>query len=269
MNAGYKGSPKLAQRCRPGYFSERAHFAYNRYLPQGTPVIAREGEMRLTRGLIYTVLVCGLSFVSCAYAELVKGLDYSVIEPARPVGSGKKIEVLEFFWYGCPHCSRLEPHLVAWLKREPADVDFKRVPAAFRESWLPLARAHYALQALGLAGKLHGELFAAVHDQKTLDIKTLADDPAPLFDWMAGKGVERKKFADAYNSPAVAARTRSTIETTGKYALPDVPAVVVGGRYVIAPSMAAYSDGDKKNYDLLFTNIDQLIAQARRDRAQK
>jgi thiol:disulfide interchange protein DsbA len=225
--------------------------------------------MRLTRGLICAVLGCVLSFASCAYAELVKGRDYSVIEPAQPVGSGKKIEVLEFFWYGCPHCSRLEPHLNAWLKRKPADADFKRLPAAFRESWLPLARAHYALQALGLADKLHGELFAAIHDQKTLDIKMLVGDPAPLFDWMAAKGVDRKKFADAYNSPAIAARTQSTIETTGKYALPDVPAVVINGRYLIMPSMPAYSDGDKKNYDLLFRNIDQLIAQARRDLAQK
>jgi len=221
--------------------------------------------MRPTRGLIYAVLACVLSFVSCACAEMVKGRDYSVIEPAQPVGSGRKIEVLEFFWYGCPHCSRLEPHLNAWLKHKPADADFKRVPAAFRESWLPLARAHYALQALGLADKMHGELFAAIHDQKTLDIKTLAGDPAPLFDWMAAKGVDRKKFATAYNSPAVAARTQSTIETTGKYALPDVPAIVINGRYLIALSMAGYSGGDEKDYELLFRNIDQLIAQARRE----
>jgi len=225
--------------------------------------------MRMTRGLIYAVLACMLSFVSSAYAELVKGRDYSVIEPAQPVGSGGKIEVLEFFWYGCPHCNRLEPHLNAWLKRKPADADFKRVSAAFRESWLPLARAHYTLQALGLADKLHGELIAAIHDQKTLAIKTLGDDPAPLFDWMAAKGVDRKKFVDAYNSPAVVARTRTTIETTRKYALPDVPAVVINGRYVLALSMAAYSDGDKKKYDVFFRNVDQLIAQTRRDLARK
>jgi thiol:disulfide interchange protein DsbA len=225
--------------------------------------------MRLTRRLIYTVLACVLSFVSCAHAELVKGLDYSVIEPAQPVSSGRKIEVLEFFWYGCPHCRQLEPHLNAWLKRKQADVDFKRVPAAFRESWLPLTRAYYALQALGLADKLHGELFAAIHDQRSLETTTLAGDPAPLFDWMAAKGVDRKKFADAYNSPAVAARSQSTIDTTGKYALPDVPAVVINGRYLIAPSMAAYSGGDKKDFDLLFRNIDELIARALRELAQK
>lgn len=224
--------------------------------------------MKIMRGCIYVLLLCAVS-AGFARAELVKGRDYLVIEPAQPVSSGRKIEVLEFFWYGCPHCNRLEPHLNAWLKRKPADADFRRVPAAFRESWLPLARAQYALQSLGLADKLHGELFAAIHDQKTLDIKTLARDPAPLFDWVAGKGVDRKKFAAAYNSPEVTARTQSTIETTGKYALPDVPAVVINGRYLIAPSMAGYSDGDKKNYDLLFRNIDQLIAQARRDLAQK
>jgi thiol:disulfide interchange protein DsbA len=221
------------------------------------------------RGLICAVLACVLSFASCAYAELVKGRDYSVIEPAQPVGSGSKIEVLEFFWYGCPHCSRLEPHLNAWLKRKPADAEFKRVPAAFRESWLPLTRAFYAMQTLQVGDKLHGELFAAAHDQKTLDYKTLARDPSPLFDWMAAKGVDRKQFADTYNSPAVAARSQSTIETTGRYALLDVPAVVVNGRYLIALSMAAYADGDKKRYDLFFKNIDLLIAQARRNPARK
>jgi thiol:disulfide interchange protein DsbA len=225
--------------------------------------------MRLTQGFAYAVLACVLSFVSCAYADLVKGRDYSVLEPAQPVSSGGKIEVLELFWYGCPHCNRLEPHLNAWLKRRPADVDFKRVPAAFRESWLPLARTQYALQALGLADKLHGELFAAINDQKTLDIKNLAGDPAPLFDWMAAKGVDRKQFSDAYNSPAVVARTQGTIEATKKYALPDVPAIVINGRYLIPLSMAAYADGDKKKYELFFKNIDQLIAQSRRDIAQK
>ena len=98
--------------------------------------------MRLTRGLIYALMACVLSFVSCAYAELVKGRDYSVIEPAQPVGSGTRIEVLEFFWYGCPHCNRLEPHLNAWRKRKPADADFRRVPAAFRASWLAPGRPH-------------------------------------------------------------------------------------------------------------------------------
>jgi thiol:disulfide interchange protein DsbA len=226
--------------------------------------------MRLTRGFVCAVMACVLfPFMNSAGADLVKGRDYSLIEPAQPVGGGGKIEVLEFFWYGCPHCIRLEPKLNAWLKRMPADVDFKRVPAAFRESWLPLARAQYALQALGLADKLHGELFSAIHERKTLDIKTLAANPAPLFDWMAANGVDRKEFADAYHSPAVAARAKNTIETTRKYALPDVPAVVINGRFLIALSMAGYSNGDSKNYELLFKNIDQLIAQARQNLPQK
>src|SRR5512145_668833 len=121
-----------------------------------------------------------LSMSAGASAQLTPGKDYRVINPPQPTDSGKKIEVLEFFWYGCPHCNNLQPPLRAWLKQKPADVEFKRVPAVFADSWLPLTRAYYALDAMGLVEKLHHDVFAAIHEQKI----RLSDEKV-LFDWMA------------------------------------------------------------------------------------
>src|SRR5574342_688552 len=80
-----------------------------------------------------------------AAAQAVAGKDYRLLNPRQPTDSGKKVEVIEFFWYGCPHCSSLQPSLRAWLKRKPADVEFKRVPAVFQDSWMPLTKAYYEI----------------------------------------------------------------------------------------------------------------------------
>ena len=101
-----------------------------------------------------------------ASAQLVAGRDYQPVKPPQPTDSGNKVEMIEFFWYGCPHCNALQPSLQAWLKRKPADVEFKRQPAVFQESWVPLTQLYYTLDAMGLVEKLHHEVFAAIHDQK-------------------------------------------------------------------------------------------------------
>jgi thiol:disulfide interchange protein DsbA len=145
---------------------------------------------RLAAWLLTFMLSTGAS------AQLVEGRDYLVINPPQNPGAGKTVEVIEFFWYACPHCNSLQPSLRAWLKRKPADVEFRRIPAAFRESWLQLARTYYAIEAMGLVDKLHHDVFEAIHEKRTLDPKALLSDPAPLFDWVAAKGVDRQKFAD-------------------------------------------------------------------------
>src|SRR5688500_11003782 len=99
-----------------------------------------------------------LSFAAGAYAQ-VPGKDFTPVTPPQPTESGNKIEVIEFFSYACPHCSTLEGPLTAWLKKKPADVEFKRVPVVFHETWAPLARLYYTLEALGAVDKLHGEVF--------------------------------------------------------------------------------------------------------------
>ncbi|MFN7086468.1 MAG: thiol:disulfide interchange protein DsbA/DsbL [Burkholderiales bacterium] len=204
-----------------------------------------------------------LGIATGAAAQLVAGRDYRLVEPPQPTDSGKKIEVLEFFWYGCPHCNNLQPALNAWLKRKPADVDFRRVPAVFQDSWVPLTKVFYALEAMGLLEKLHHDVFAAVHEQKIR-----LQDPKILFDWIATKGVDRQKFIDTYNSFAVQGRTQRSIDMTRNYDIPGTPALVIDGRYLTAPSLTLKAD-KTIDYDRFFKVVDQLIAMARKNHGGK
>lgn len=209
------------------------------------------------------LLAAGLSLCLTAQAQLTAGKDYVPVQPPQPTDSGGKIEVLEFFWYGCPHCNNLQPSLQAWLKRKPADVELKHVPAVFQDSWLPLTRAYYTIEAMGLVGKLHQEMFATLHRQRV----QLRDANA-IFDWAAAKGVDRKKFADTYNSFGVNGRTQRSIELTRKFDIPGTPALVIDGKYLTAPSMTLKADRTV-DYDRFFQVVDGLIAEARKGKKGK
>lgn len=198
-----------------------------------------------------------------AAAQLVAGRDYRPISPPQPTDSGAKVEVLEFFWYGCPHCNTLQPALRAWLKRKPADVDFKRVPAVFQDSWMPLTKAFYAIDAMGLTEKLHHDVFAAIHEQKAR-----LQEPKVLFDWVASKGVDKQKFIDTYNSFAVQGRAQRSVDMTRNYDIPGTPALTIDGKYLTAPSMTLKTDRSI-DYDRFFQVVDQLIALARKNHGSK
>ena len=200
--------------------------------------------------------------------EMSAGREYRLLPLPQPADSGKNVEVIEFFWYGCPHCNNMQASLDAWLKSKPADVIFKRQPAAFDKDWLQLARAYYAIEAMGLVDKLHLPLFAAIHDKRELSPKALVKDPTPLFDWVAKQGVDRQKFMDTYNSFGVNARTQRTITVTSNYDVPGTPALIVDGRYLTAPSLVLNPD-NSLNYPRFFQVLDQLIATARQNRAGK
>jgi len=214
------------------------------------------------------LLACLAAFAPARAQPPIAGKDYQVIKPPQPTESGNKVEVLEFFWYGCPHCAHLQPSLRAWLKRKPADVDLKHQPAAFQDSWLQLARTYYAIESLGLTEKLHYDLFEAIHDRRVLDPAALARDPKSLFDWVAAKGVDRKRFMDAYNSFAVVSKTQRTIDLTMRYDIPGTPALVIDGRYLASPSMTLKADRTI-DYDRFFQVVDQLTAMARKNRGAK
>jgi protein dithiol oxidoreductase (disulfide-forming) len=199
------------------------------------------------------------AFVAATAGAQVAGRDYHVMKSPQPTDARNKIEVLEFFWYGCPHCHSLQRPLDAWLKRKPADVEFRRVPAVFQESWLPLTRAYYTLEAMGIAEKLHQDVFTAIHDQKVR-----LHDPKVLFDWVASKGVDRQKFIDTYNSFGVQSRARGAMEATRNYDIPGTPAIVVHGRYLTAPSMVL-TPARTIDYDRYFKVLDEVIALARKN----
>jgi thiol:disulfide interchange protein DsbA len=220
--------------------------------------------MKISRWV--TAFAFGLALATTAVSSLaqaVAGRDYRTLASPQPVTSGSRIEVLEFFYYGCPHCSNLQGPLAAWLKRKPADVEFKRTPAVFQESWVPLTKAYFTIEAMGLVDKLHHDIFMAVHEKKLR-----LQDQKVLFDWVAGQGVDRQKFMETFNSFAVQSRSQRAKEVTANYDIPGTPAVIVDGRYLTAPSLTLNPD-NSINYDRYFKVLDDVIALARKARGAK
>ena len=212
--------------------------------------------------LRHLVTVLCLSLAATSALAQVAGKDFQPINPPQPTQNANKVEVIEFFSYACPHCESLQAPLGVWLKRKPADVEFRRVPAVFQDSWLPLARIYYTLEAMGLVDRLHHDVFTAIHKQKLR-----LQDTKVLFDWVATKGVDKQKFADTYNSFSVQSLTQRAPETTRRYNVPFTPALVVDGRYLTGPSMT--STGNNLDYDRFFKVVDQMIAGARKKGASK
>ena len=161
------------------------------------------------------------------------------LKPPIPVESGGKIEVLEFFWYGCIHCYNLEPQVEAWLKRLPKDVEFRRVPAVFNERWGLDATIFYAMEAMELLDKLHRPLFDAIHKQR---LRT--DDEQALSEWLTKQGVDAKKFMETMKSFGVRSKTRRAIQQTIAYKIDGTPAMAVHGRYTVSaqPNMMQVVD---------------------------
>jgi thiol:disulfide interchange protein DsbA len=201
----------------------------------------------IKRALAGACLSLGLGLAALPALAVEAGKDYVEIPP-QPVETRTKVEVIEFFWYRCPHCAQLEPDLQAWLKKLPRNVQFKRQPAALNDGWLPLTRAYFALEALGLVDKLHAQVFHAIHDQG-IDL----NDPDTFFEWAEGKGVNRKRLENAYKSFAVATKASRAKQVAQSYRLSGVPAFVVNGRYVTS----AYITG---GHPQLFAALDGLIA---------
>ena len=188
-------------------------------------------------------------------AAPVAGKDYQLVSPALNTDSGKKIEVTEFFWYGCPHCFHLEPELNAWLKKLPKDVALRRIPAVLNQSWAPLAKAYYTLEVLGKLDK-HDDLFNAIHMQGMN-----LNDPNALFDWAAQNGINRKTFIDAYNSFDVQSKVVRANQLTRESKIGGVPAFLVDGKYSTSVLMAGSEDA-------LFKTLDSLIEKIRKERVK-
>lgn len=219
---------------------------------------------------ISALVVLAIATPAVAQAQpLVAGKDYLVLKSPQPKPPGKNVEVIEFFWYGCPHCAHLQPSLHEWLKRKPADVTVRRQPAAFQENWVQLARTYYTIEALDAVDKLHLGLFDAIHKTKALNPPALSKDQKPLFDWVATQGVNRQKFEDVYKSFGVASKSQRTIDITSAYDITGTPALAIDGKYIIGPGMAPSKADNSVNYELFFKRVDQLIEMARKSRGGK
>jgi thiol:disulfide interchange protein DsbA len=186
---------------------------------------------------LLSALAIGLFALSAQAAEPVEGKHYARLQMQQPTEQAGKVEVIEFFWYGCPHCGQFEPLLKSWVKKLPPDVSFRKVPAIFRDSWAPGARIYYTLEALGLLDKLNDAVFHAM-----LKEKINLNDEKTLFDWVAKKGVDPQKFAGAYKSFSVDAKVRKAAEMTQEYGFGGVPVLIIGGKYMPGPNLGTFGD---------------------------
>jgi thiol:disulfide interchange protein DsbA len=168
----------------------------------------------------------------------VEGTHYVKLSQPLPLPAGGKIEVIEFFWYGCPHCNTFEPMLDAWSKRLEADVAFRRVPVAFREEpFVAHQRIFYALEALGQFEPLHRKVFYAIHVERAR-----LDKPAEIALFMTKNGLDGTKFLDAFNSFSVQTKARQAKQLSEAYKIDGVPAIGVHGRYFTSGTLAGGSE---------------------------
>ncbi|WP_173911997.1 thiol:disulfide interchange protein DsbA/DsbL [Acinetobacter sp. Marseille-Q1618] len=165
--------------------------------------------------------------VNAMAADFVAGKDYTVVQNPGKVDVPGKIEVREFFWYGCPHCFKLEPYMQAWLKKIPKDVNFVRTPASMNPLWEQGARAYFVSEALGVRKRTHLPLF---HANGTGQQILQKDQFAKFF---TKYGIPEAKFNSTYNSFAITAKVSQANKLAQQYQLSGVPAVVVNGKYVV------------------------------------
>ena len=174
---------------------------------------------------------------------------YEAVSPAQPVQNPSKIEVIEFFWYGCPHCYSLEPSMVEWLKNKPANVEFIRQPAVFSDLWGKHAKAFFTAEALGVSEKVHADFFDAIQNKKQK-----LDSEDELAKFFAAHGVKEADFKAAYGSFMVDAKMRQAETMAARYGITGVPALIVNGKYKVTATTA-------KSQENMISVTNQLIQQ--------
>ncbi|MGQ0522584.1 MAG: thiol:disulfide interchange protein DsbA/DsbL [Betaproteobacteria bacterium] len=214
---------------------------------------------RLTPWIARGVVLCLLAWSFVVQAQDAPAarvnVDYRLIEP-QPV-AGARIEVIDFFWYGCPHCYTFQPALEEWIKRMPPDVVLRRIPAVLRDNWAPHARIFYTLEALGELDRLHQAVYHGYHVQELHMSK-----PEVMLQWAQRHGIDGRRWTEAYGSAAVAQKVERAKELTADYNVQGTPSLVVDGRYLTSPAMA-------RSEQRMIPILEELIRIARTRRAGK
>ncbi len=179
---------------------------------------------------------------------------YTELKPVQPTEAAGKVEVLEFFWYGCPHCYNLEPVLETWLKKKPADVQFRRVPAVFNERWAHDAAIFYTFEALGILDKIHKPFFDAIHRDRLR-----SDDQQSMVQWLQKNGVDSNRFFDTMKSFGVQSKLRRATQLTLAYPQEGTPAMAVQGRYTVSAEQGRSREG-------MIETVDYLVDIARKQK---
>jgi len=198
-------------------------------------------------GFLLILPALGLS-TSASAQQYVAGEDYALVSPAQPGGSEGKVQVVELFWYGCPHCFQFEPYLKDWLKHKPENVEFIKIPAIFNNPrWQLHAGAFYTAEVLGVMDKFHTPFFNMIHTGGQR-----MGSREDIRDFFAGIGVDAKTFDDTFDSFAVQAKVRRAADLTRRYAISGVPSMVVDGKYVVDGPMA-------KSYENMLRIVSALV----------
>jgi thiol:disulfide interchange protein DsbA len=189
--------------------------------------------------------------VQASPAAPVAGTDYTVLATQQPIDvSAGKIEVTEFFWYGCPHCNEFEPTLENWLKAQGPDVVFKRVPVAFRDDFVPHSKMFHALDALGLATELTPKVFHEIHENHNYLLTEQAQA-----DFLAKNGVDPVKYKAAYESFSINSALQRDTKLLNDYKIDGVPTLAVQGKYITSPSQTNSLAGTVQVLNYLIAQI--------------
>jgi protein dithiol oxidoreductase (disulfide-forming) len=203
---------------------------------------------RARRTLVVALSLTPLALASSPAFAQSNGA-FNEVKPPVPVDAEGKIEVLEFFWYGCIHCYNLEPKLDAWLKTLPKDVQFRRVPAVLSDRWGHDATLFYAFEAMGVLDKVHRPFFEAIHVNR---LRT--DNAAALNGWLEKQGLDPKKVNEVARSFGVQSKVKRAIRLTSDYRIEGTPAMAVHGRYTVPSS------------DAMLDTVNQLVAVVRKNK---
>ncbi len=183
--------------------------------------------------LAVLMLSSTLLSVSVGAADYIEGKHYEVISPAQPTSTGAKVEVLELFWYGCPHCFNFEPYIVRWLKTKSPQIEFVRMPGILRPEWALYARAYYTAEVLGVLDKIHEPLFEVIHE-----LRQPPKDEAALKGFFKEHGVSEEDFTKTFRSFTVESKVRRAQDMSQRYGASGVPTMIINGKYRTSGSLS-------------------------------
>ncbi len=204
------------------------------------------------RSFVAAAFVLGAAVAMPSFAQ---NAPYTPITPAQPTEDASKIEVLEFFSYGCPHCADFNPLLVSWIAKQQGDVVVKKVPITFgRAAWANIAKLYYTLEITGDAHRLEKDIFNAIHVER----QNLFEEKA-LTEWVVKKGVDAKKFSETFNSFGVMSKVKRGDQMAQAYKITGVPALAIEGKYLVGG----------RDFNDTLAIADGLIGKVRSEKAGK
>ena len=214
----------------------------------------REFSLSAASAVAASALTLPVAAPALAQARQFKeGKDFKKLDkPLTPDAPAGKVDVIEFFWYACPHCNVFEPTLDAWIKAAPKDLSIRRIPVAFQASFVPLQKLYFTLEGMGKVEALHAKVFRAIHVDK---VKLAKDDE--ILAWVATQGVDMAKFKEIYSSFTVSNQVRRASQLQDAYGVEGVPSMGVAGRFYTDGTMAG-------SMPVVLQVVEQLVGVARK-----